>query len=236
MFNIGVSLDGDLIAAHPELLDGWATDEARGERGAPACGTELGRDRRPYLLRGNLARHRRRAEAAGDSLRSHRHDRPGPRSPDRNDPPRLSPRRHRGDGEPRPRRAAVPGPPGERPARPLSLRLQGSREEIERRRAQVLHGRALAQAAAVRSPGRAGPRRLDRRHVRARPLDRHDRPARVPPAERNLFGGAVLVGQSGDGAGARREDGRSARPVSPRFLRRNDVLGPPRSAGAACAS
>ena len=30
MFNIGVSLDGDLIAAHPELLDGWATDEARG--------------------------------------------------------------------------------------------------------------------------------------------------------------------------------------------------------------
>jgi len=30
MFNIGVSLDGELIAAHPELLDGWARDEARG--------------------------------------------------------------------------------------------------------------------------------------------------------------------------------------------------------------
>ena len=29
MFNIGVSLDGDLIAAHPELLDGWADDAAR---------------------------------------------------------------------------------------------------------------------------------------------------------------------------------------------------------------
>ncbi len=28
MFNIGVSLDGDLIAAHPELLDGWTGDEA----------------------------------------------------------------------------------------------------------------------------------------------------------------------------------------------------------------
>ena len=28
MFNVGVSLDGDLIAAHPELLDGWA-DERR---------------------------------------------------------------------------------------------------------------------------------------------------------------------------------------------------------------
>jgi Rhamnan synthesis protein F len=28
MFNIGVSLDGDLIAAHPELLDGWADDAA----------------------------------------------------------------------------------------------------------------------------------------------------------------------------------------------------------------
>lgn len=30
MFNIGVSLEGDLIAAHPELLDGWKTDEAFG--------------------------------------------------------------------------------------------------------------------------------------------------------------------------------------------------------------
>jgi hypothetical protein len=30
MFNIGVSLDGDLIAAYPELRDGWATKEARG--------------------------------------------------------------------------------------------------------------------------------------------------------------------------------------------------------------
>ncbi len=29
-FNIGVSLDGDLIAAHPELLEGWTTDEALG--------------------------------------------------------------------------------------------------------------------------------------------------------------------------------------------------------------
>ncbi len=28
MFNIGVSLDGDLIAAHPELLDGWADNAA----------------------------------------------------------------------------------------------------------------------------------------------------------------------------------------------------------------
>ena len=28
MFNIGVSQDGDLIAAHPELLDGWTADEA----------------------------------------------------------------------------------------------------------------------------------------------------------------------------------------------------------------
>ena len=27
-FNIGVSLDGDLIAAHPELLNGWTADEA----------------------------------------------------------------------------------------------------------------------------------------------------------------------------------------------------------------
>jgi Rhamnan synthesis protein F len=33
MLNIGVSLDGDLIAAHPELLDGW-TDDAAPERTA----------------------------------------------------------------------------------------------------------------------------------------------------------------------------------------------------------
>ncbi len=33
MFNIGVSLDGELIAAHPELLDGW-TDSATAERAA----------------------------------------------------------------------------------------------------------------------------------------------------------------------------------------------------------
>ena len=34
MFNIGVSLDGDLIAAHPELLDGWV-DNAAHERATP---------------------------------------------------------------------------------------------------------------------------------------------------------------------------------------------------------
>ena len=27
MFNIGVSLDGDLIAAHPELIEGWGDDD-----------------------------------------------------------------------------------------------------------------------------------------------------------------------------------------------------------------
>jgi len=36
MFNIGVSLDGDLIAAHPELLDGW--DEEEPSRRAEAKG------------------------------------------------------------------------------------------------------------------------------------------------------------------------------------------------------
>ncbi len=37
MFNIGVSLDGDLIAAHPELLDGWDDEMApRRRRGFPA--------------------------------------------------------------------------------------------------------------------------------------------------------------------------------------------------------
>ncbi len=34
-FNIGVSLDGDLIAAHPELLDGWKADEARASAAHP---------------------------------------------------------------------------------------------------------------------------------------------------------------------------------------------------------
>ncbi len=37
MFNIGVSLDGDLIAAHPELLDGW--DDEAAPRRAPIRST-----------------------------------------------------------------------------------------------------------------------------------------------------------------------------------------------------
>ncbi|WP_170153026.1 rhamnan synthesis F family protein [Roseiarcus fermentans] len=42
MFNIGVSLDGDLIAAHPELLDGWDDETApRGARGGPTVGNPL---------------------------------------------------------------------------------------------------------------------------------------------------------------------------------------------------
>jgi hypothetical protein len=37
MFNIGVSLDGDLIAAHPELLEGWDDEAApQGRRSSPA--------------------------------------------------------------------------------------------------------------------------------------------------------------------------------------------------------
>ena len=38
MFNIGVSLDGDLIAAHPELLDGWDDEAAPRRRRAFAAG------------------------------------------------------------------------------------------------------------------------------------------------------------------------------------------------------
>ena len=38
MFNIGVSLDGDLIAAHPELLDGWDDEAAPRPRRAFAAG------------------------------------------------------------------------------------------------------------------------------------------------------------------------------------------------------
>jgi Rhamnan synthesis protein F len=39
MFNIGVSLDGDLIAAHPELLDGWADDAVPERAAARATGS-----------------------------------------------------------------------------------------------------------------------------------------------------------------------------------------------------
>ena len=38
MFNIGVSLDGDLIAAHPELLEGWDVDDAPRTAAAQAPG------------------------------------------------------------------------------------------------------------------------------------------------------------------------------------------------------
>jgi lipopolysaccharide biosynthesis protein len=38
MFNIGVSLDGDLIAAHPELLDGWDDEVAPKRTHAKATG------------------------------------------------------------------------------------------------------------------------------------------------------------------------------------------------------
>lgn len=40
MFNIGVSLDGDLIAAHPELLDGWDDEAAPRRRRAFAAGPQ----------------------------------------------------------------------------------------------------------------------------------------------------------------------------------------------------
>ena len=59
--NIGVVIDGDLVANHPELLYGWRGQPERAGRNSRPFGAESGRDRRAYLLRGHLAGHLRGA-------------------------------------------------------------------------------------------------------------------------------------------------------------------------------
>ena len=72
--NIGVVVDSDLAAKHPELLYGWPAEVTSGIPSHGWSRRRAGRGRCPYLLRGHLARHRRGAPGPDDPLRSDRHD------------------------------------------------------------------------------------------------------------------------------------------------------------------
>ena len=148
------------------------------------CETALGRGCRPYLLRGDLGRHRRRAQAPDHPVRPHRNDGSGPQEPDQNDPSRLSP-------------AAIEVMENRgRDVRPFLVLLETGRLERYRYVCKV-HGKKSSDGGRMSYIGALWRRRLLFDLLAAPgladsiveafergPLHRHDRPARLSPAER----------------------------------------------------
>ena len=91
MFNTGVALDGRSGHEPPRTPPGLGADRAGGASGEARFDPRR-RHRRPCLLRGHMARYRRRSEAAEHPLRPDRHHRARTRSAARRSRPRLSAR------------------------------------------------------------------------------------------------------------------------------------------------
>ncbi len=208
--NLGAGVDSDLVAAHPELLSGWST--AKPDNRLPPGGAS----RSPVAVVVHLYYEETWPDIAGalsrlpfpfDLIVTTVPGRERIVEAVRRDFPLadIEVMENRG-----------------RDVRPFLVLLERGRLDRYRYLCKV-HGKKSTDGGRksymgalwrrrllfdlIAAPGR---RPIDPRHVRARPLDRHDRAARVPHAEQNLFGGAVLVGQSGEGARTRREDGHSS--------------------------
>ena len=76
LFNTGLALEGPLVTSHPELLQGWTPLEGAEARQGARFIARRG-DRRSCLLRGRVARYRRRDPASEHALRLDRHHRSG---------------------------------------------------------------------------------------------------------------------------------------------------------------
>ena len=231
MFNTGVALDGDLVTRHPELLTGWAAIEPheRTKRapGAPSAAAIVVHiyyeDTWP-----DIAEVLKRLTIPFDLIVTTVPGRERLIEAVRRDFPHadIEVMENRG-----------------RDVRPFLVLLERGRLD---RYAYVckVHGKKSSDGGRMSYMGSLWRRRLlfdllaapgladsiVERFERDR-LDRHDRPPRLSPPQQNLFRGALMVGQSADGARACRADGRSGGAVPIGFLRRNDVLGP--SGGAA---